>query len=917
MNLIRSVINHIKADPRWIFLGLLAFYNVWGMVVLGFNRSPWQIVLTIIFGASYEIIFHRLFKGKWIFPLSALITSCGIGILLNFSHHLLWVALPIFFAISSKYIFTFKGKHFYNPALFGVVASLILTNELITAAPAYQWYGYSSVAIFLLMPGLLFIMPQFRKMPLITSFLITYTIVTALRAFVMRHHLPFGTIFWGTLTSPPFFLFTFFMITDPATSPTDKKDQIRVGIALALVDLLYHVFRSYHTFFYAAFTVATYRALQSHLKRFTQSNHKWNTFKDVFVSSGYYKRLIFFAVIGLVGLGVYRANQFDLNSLATNFTFEKINTDQSTLVAQYDRVFDKFDPRVQHIAKWIATPTDAVAIGDYDQDGLQDIFLANTLKRNEDRHALYKNMGNFQFKRIELPALKDITPFPEKFGLTTLATFVDYDNDDDLDLFLATGFGYNLMLKNLLKEKGKPEFANISEQVGVFYYNTSVAANFLDVNRDGYLDLIMGNTIPKNFPDYKTPTPINLFNLPKEEYEGDERMYNFMHTSWHMADNGGENELLLQNSKHTFDRQDSKAWNIPETRWSLAIGTADLNQDGFTDMYVANDFGPDDLYYNDQGKTFKHIKGKIFGSISHDTYKGMNASIADFDRNGWLDVYVSNVHHPMQAEGSLLWMFHADGTITDEATKRGALNEHRFGWGAATQDFNNDGWVDIAQANGMVNDKHDKRYDRCPDYWYINEKIARSSPSIHKLANHWGDVRGACIHGYERNRLYLNLGKDSSPQFVDISSKVNLNEVGVWRGASGADFDNDGFMDLIISTPFEEVMLYRNKFTGNKEEAHWIGFDLKGDGKKCNKGGIGSQIRVFWKENNKEEFQLREAMVIDGLSNQNDRRIHFGLGKIDKVERVEVTWCAQWKEIYTDIKIDQYQTLQMTRVSNF
>lgn len=911
MKLIRSLINHIKADPRWIFLGLLAFYNIWGMTVLGFNRSPWQIVLTIIFGASYEVIFHRLFKGKWIFPLSALITSCGIGLLLNFSHHLLWVALPIFFAISSKYIFTFKDRHMFNPALFGVVASLILTNELITSAPAYQWYGYSSVAIFLLMPGLLFIMPQFRKMPLIASFLITYTIVTALRAFVMRHHLPFGTIFWGTITSPPFFLFTFFMITDPATSPVEKKDQVRIGIALALVDLLYHVFRSYHTFFYAAFTVTSVRFIKFHYTRLKDSPHKIETLRDIFIDSGYYKRFIFFSIIALIALGVYRANQFDLNTLDTPFNFEKISSSKSTLKAQYGNVFDKFDPRIQHISKWIATPTDAVAVGDFDDDGYQDIFLANTLKRDEDRHALYRNKGDFQFERIQIPALKEITPYPEKFGLTTLATFVDYDNDDDLDLFLASGFGYNLMLKNLLREKGKAEFVNVSSEAGVYYYNTSVAANFLDVNRDGFLDLITGNTIPTYFPDYKIPTQINLFNLPKAEFEGDERMFNFMHTSWHMADNGGENELMIQDTGHQFHKQNSKEWNIPETRWTLAIGTADLNQDGFTDMYVANDFGPDDLYFNDQGKKFRHIKGNIFGSISHDTYKGMNASIADFDRNGWLDVYVSNVHHPMQAEGSLLWMFYPDGTIVDEATKLGALNEHRFGWGAATQDFNNDGWVDIAQANGMVNDKHDKLYDKCPDYWYINEKIARSSPSIHKLANHWGDVRGACIHGYERNRLYLNRGVNNSPQFIDVSSKVGMNDVGVWRGATAADFNNDGFLDLVISSPFEEVMLFKNNFTGNKEEAHWVGFDLKADGKKCNRSGIGSQVRVFWKEQGKEIFQLREAMVIDGLSNQNDRRIHFGLGKINKIERVEVNWCSQFKEIYTDIAIDHYQTLKM------
>ncbi len=95
---------------------------------------------------------------------------------------------------------------------------------------------------------------------------------------------------------------------------------------------------------------------------------------------------------------------------------------------------------------------------------------------------------------------------------------------------------------------------------------------------------------------------------------------------------------------------------MTETRWSLATSTVDLNHDGWTDLYIANDFGPDDVYLNEGGKHFRRIEGKLFGEIGKDTYKGMNASVADFDRNGYLDVYVSNVHHSLQAEGSLLWM---------------------------------------------------------------------------------------------------------------------------------------------------------------------------------------------------------------------------------------------------------------------
>src|SRR5690606_4998353 len=144
---------------------------------------------------------------------------------------------------------------------------------------------------------------------------------------------------------------------------------------------------------------------------------------------------------------------------------------------------------------------------------------------------------------------------------------------------------------------------------------------------------------------------------------------------------------------------------------------------------------------------FEQIKGKIFGSVGLDTYKGMNVSIADFDRTGWQGVYVSDVHHALQAEGSLLWMFGQSSDpfrpiVTDTATQKGALNEERFGWGAVASDFDNDGWVDLAQANGMVDDTYDKKFEECPDYWYVNEKIARSPPSYHRYADKWGDIRG-------------------------------------------------------------------------------------------------------------------------------------------------------------------------------
>ena len=162
-------------------------------------------------------------------------------------------------------------------------------------------------------------------------------------------------------------------------------------------------------------------------------------------------------------------------------------------------------------------------------------------------------------------------------------------------------------------------------------------------------------------------------------------MFNIMHRTWHDASNGGENHLYL-NQGSFFDEADNESWGLAGRRWTIAIGAADLNDDGWTDLYLANDFGPDQLYLNRSGKSFHEVRGNLVGELGRDTYKGMNASIADFDGNGHPDIYVSNVHHVLQPEGSLLWL--NDGTLgtnnadamNDQALALNALNEHRFGW---------------------------------------------------------------------------------------------------------------------------------------------------------------------------------------------------------------------------------------------
>lgn len=906
---------YAKADPRWIIAAILGSYNILGFTVLGFNRSPLQMIVTSIMACLLELLLCYWVQRKWVFPLSALISSFSLSLLLNYSHSYWILAVPVFFTIGSKYFLTLNGRHFFNPALTGVVLCLLFSNTFITAAPAYQWTGIENLWVFMTFLGVFFLLPKINRHWLVLSFLVTFTAQTALRAIIMRHHLPFETLFLGTLTSPSFILFTFFMITDPMTSPKTKKDQIIVGASIALLDLLYHIFQSYYTFFFAGFTVASIRFLWFHYKAYRDGGGV-EGFKKRVNETKYLRKLSGSLIAGLLVFGTYSIASSPAHlSKVLNWKFETIPAAQSGLHSEFGDIFDRVDPRIQHIVKWVFSVGDSAATGDFDNDGKIDIFLTNMLKKDGERAALYRNEGGFHFTRMALPKMTERFSRPEENGLPTNALFVDYDNDNDLDLFISVAFGSSRLLKNILTETGKADFVDITADVGLEDYNNSITANFFDFNRDGLLDLYIGNVWPDNLPNYDKPTPLHLFHLPQSEYEGDERMFDFMHASWHMANNGGENVIFVQDGKGQFTKLDSKELGMPETRWSLAIGTADLNQDGWTDLYIANDFGPDDLYFNQEGKKLYNHKGTMFGSVGKDTYKGMNSSIADVNNDGFLDVYVSNVHHALQAEGSLLWLFSKDKdgkmVILDMATQWGALNEDRFGWGASLEDFDNDGWVDIIQANGMVDDTPDKKFESCPDYWYVNEKVARSAPSYHRLANKWGDIRGRCIYGKEKNRVYINQGTSLGNKFVDVADLVGLTEETNSRGVASADFDNDGRRDVIITHMYNPVTLARNVLKDGSSAPHWVGLQLRGDGKTCNTRAVGSQVKMHYKIKGQDTVQVKEVQLATGFSSQSEERLLFGLGEYAQPVEIEITWCGVKKETRT-VELGKYHLIQMS-----
>ena len=902
------------SDPRIPFATLLTLYAILGCTILGFNRSPLQILLTIAAGCLLEMLFHWFFcQREWIVPLSAYISCVSIALLLNYSHNYYLLFLPVFFCISSKYIFTYQGKHFVNPSLFGIVAALTLGHGLYSSSPAYQWGGGLAMAVFLVTAALILFVFRVGRTALILSFLGFYAIATLIRAYLIRWHMPPEVLILGALTSPRFYLFTFYMITDPKTSMKGRKEQILWALAVVLVDLWLHTRESLSTLFYALFLVSAARLVWMHGREFIRGGFShWRTA----VSLKYLARVATITFLGTGGYAAYAEVIHPKIAVEAGFRFEPVPPSVSGISSKMSNILQEVDPRVQHIAKWLLSVGDSIAVGDYDNDGFQDIFLTNTLKRPEDRNALYRNLGNYHFERVDIPALREISAHPEKYGLVGGAVFVDYDNSGAQSLFLMMAYGKSRLLKNMLPVTGKPEFVDVTEQAGIQEHTTSIAATFFDYDRDGKLDLLIGNSLPPYLPDYERPTPLTIFKLPEPEYPGDRRMFHFMHHSWNNAENGGRKALYHNLGQDRFEKMDMAAMGMPETHWTTAIGTGDLNGDGYTDLYCSNDFGPDDLYLNDHGKRFVRLAGKMFGSVGKDTYKGMNVSIADLDNRGQLDIYVSNVHVPLQAEGSLLWKTYPNPKnafrpeFRDEATLRGALNEGGFGWGAAVGDLNLDGWLDLVQANGMVDDSADKRFSKPHDYWYVAEKMMLSGPDQHSYADRWPDLRGYEIFGHQANRVYLSRGAEITMQYTDVAKQVGLTELGNSRGVALVDFDNRGVLDLAVSHQFAPLSLYRNTLREEDKLAgrvhHWIGLALHGDGVRINREAVGTQVILSYEKDGKTVRQMREVQIANGFSAQGDRRLLFGLGDYAGPVRVEVHWYGAETVTYDHLELEQY-----------
>jgi hypothetical protein len=519
--------------------------------------------------------------------------------------------------------------------------------------------------------------------------------------------------------------------------------------------------------------------------------------------------------------------------------FEEISKPAGISFTHFPPVFDKKIERVNALwANFIAS----AAVGDFNRDGLDDIFFVSS--RPGIENALYENKGKLKFENITRKA--GLANLNDARNVASGALWFDFNNDGWPDL-LVLRLGHNLLFRN----NGDGTFTDVTarSRLGDKHQN-AISAIAFDYNRDGYLDLLVGGFFADD---------IDLFNLSTTRILPNED---------HRADNGGSKILYRNNGNGAFSDVTEKA-GIKDTGFTTALGHGDYNNDGWQDFYIANDFGPDKLYRNNGNGTFTDITEKALGS---DGRKGMNVDFGDYNNDGKLDIYVTNITEPWFRECNMLWLNWGDDLLVDVSEETGTCDTG-WGWGAKFLDFDNDGLLDLYVANGFISAGK-------ADYQSDVDRWQRSSTNNLDLtdADNWPAIGDKTFAGYEHNRLFHN---DGDHIFHDMAAGAGVDSVLDGRGVALADFDNDGAMDVLVTNQNQSPLLYHN-LVGRKN--HWI--EIKLLGTRGNRDAVGARVKIV----SRGLAQIREVNCGNGYQSQSSFRLHFGLGQSRKVDLIEVRW---------------------------
>jgi len=524
------------------------------------------------------------------------------------------------------------------------------------------------------------------------------------------------------------------------------------------------------------------------------------------------------------------------------------------------------DAKLAHIAPHVAALGACVSIVDVNNDNWPDLYF--TTSRFGVPNALYINQRDGTFRDVAAEAGVAALNRPGD-GVSMGAVWGDYDNDGFEDLFVYK-WGYPQLLHNL----GNGRFEDATAPSGLRRWMNSNGAVWLDFDRDGLLDLYITGYFRSD---------IDFWHLSTTR---------IMQHSWDFASNGGKN-LLFKNVGNGRFEDVTDAMGVGSTRWTLAAAAADFNDDGWPDLYLANDYGPEELFLNRAGRRFELARA----GLEDDSKSGIAVAVGDVYNRGRHDVFVTNISERgflFQGNNLRINFLKELGRFDEIAT--GVVADAGWAWGAQFGDLNNDGLLDLVVTNGFIS------ADTGRDYWYAMSKIAGAQGNIFEDAKNWPPIGSASLSGYERSRVLMNTGTGGSEGFVDVAEAAGVTDRLDGRSVAMADLFNRGVLDVVIANQKGRALLYRN--AGNP--GHWVEFKLIGT--RSNRSAIGADVTVAF-------GGVRQRQVVDGgmgFCSQNDRRLHFGLGD-QRLGRVTIRWPSGKEQVLDGLAADRLHVITEPR----
>ena len=511
----------------------------------------------------------------------------------------------------------------------------------------------------------------------------------------------------------------------------------------------------------------------------------------------------------------------------------------------------RLDPRLDNIAVQVAGVGAAVSVADADGDGWADFYA--TSSDFGTKNALFLNQRDGTFRDVaESAGLADLNRPGE--GASMGSIWADYDNDGRVDVFVYK-YGYPQLFHNDGVVNGALHFTDVTASAGLRVWMNANGATWIDYDRDGLLDLYVAGYFRED---------VDLWNLKSTK---------IMQDSFDFATNGGHKHLYHNLGGGRFEDV-TQQMGVDSTRWTLAVAAADLNGDGWPDLYLANDYGAEELFINDEGKRF--VPGI---KLDESSKSGMAVALGDIDGSGRLSVYVTNISNPFLMQGDNLRLNRLKGTSGSLVNiAEGVVENCGWAWGAQFGDLNNDGLPDLVVVNGFVSASKDR------DYWYAMTKLASGAGKLAEDSANWPPQEDRSLSGYERSRVLVNVttpGVGRPGRFTDAAESVGMTDLYDGRAVSLADLFHRGELDVLVANQRGPLLMYCNDVDRDR---HWIQFALTGT--KSNRSAIGAQVTVHF-----DGRQTVGAVLAgSGFCSQNELALHFGLGSATRVDRAVIRW---------------------------